>query len=135
MDFRRAKTRHLRLGRRGEAAACRYLRHRGAEVLLRNYRAPGGEIDIIARDGLTLCFIEVKTRRATAINRPATGLSARQEDRIRHAAMTYLREIGHPRLPWRFDLVEVIMGRRDIHELRHWPRHFPARKPRPESPR
>jgi putative endonuclease len=128
MDFRLARARHLRLGRRGEAAACRYLHDRGGEVLLRNYRPPAGEIDIIARDGLTLCFIEVKSRRASAAARPAAGLSRRQQRRIRRAALTYLREIGRPRLPWRFDLVEVVFGPWDIRELRHWRGHFSGRR-------
>jgi putative endonuclease len=128
MDFPRARARHLRLGRRGEDAACRYLRDRGGEVLLRNYRSPAGEIDIIARDGLTLCFVEVKARHVRAAARPAAGLSRRQQRRIRRAALTYLREIGRPHLPWRFDLVEVVLGPWDIRELRHWPRHFSGRR-------
>lgn len=132
MDFRRAKSRHLRLGRRGEDAVCRFLRDRGAEVLLRNYRplAGRGEIDIIARDGLTLCFIEVKTRRVTATSRPAAGLNLRQQRRIRRVAMAYLREIGRPRVVWRFDLAEVVVGSWDIRELRHWAGHFSGARER-----
>jgi len=124
VDFGLARRRHLRLGRRGERMVCRLLRNLGAEVLLRNYRCPAGEIDLIARDGLTLCFIEVKTRRSGGTSRPAAGLHPRQQQRIRRAAQTYLREIGHPAVAWRCDLYEVIFGRWDLCELRHWPEHF-----------
>jgi Holliday junction resolvase-like predicted endonuclease len=50
------------LGDRGENHAARYLRERGYKILLRNFRCPLGEIDIVARDGRTLVFVEVKTR-------------------------------------------------------------------------
>ena len=50
------------LGRQGEEQACDYLRSRGVQVLQTRYRAADGEIDIIARDGAVLCFIEVKYR-------------------------------------------------------------------------
>lgn len=130
MNFRLAKAAHLRLGRRGEDVACRYFRVRGAEVLLRNYRSPAGlEVDLIVRDGLTVCFVEVKTRRAAAAGRPASGLRLAQQQRIRRAALAYLREIGRPAVPWRFDLIEVILGRWDVRELRHWPHHFTGRRP------
>ena len=55
----------LSLGKRGEDLACRALRRRGYAVLARRYRTRWGEIDIVARDGDTLVFVEVKTRRST----------------------------------------------------------------------
>ena len=124
MDFHRIRTAHLRLGRRGENAACRFLNARNFDILLKNYRTSSGEIDIVARDGMTLCFIEVKTRRPTSKSRPAQGLSQHQKKRICAAAMHYLAEISSPSAPFRFDLIEVVMSRWRLRELRHWPSHF-----------
>jgi len=122
--FKQAKTAHLRLGRRGENLACRYLCSQNIEVLLRNYRNKRGEIDIIARDGNISCFIEVKTRNLSSRSRPAKGLRYKQKLRISQSALTYLREIGRPKVAYRFDLIEIIMGKWDIYELRYWKNHF-----------
>ena len=122
--YYKLKARHLRLGRRGEDIACNLLRAKMVDVLLRNFKCSKGEIDIIARDGAILCFVEVKTRRHSARYRPVSGLSSRQKDRIYRAAFTYLREIDQPVTPFRFDLIEVIFSRFDVKEIRHWPNHF-----------
>jgi putative endonuclease len=124
MNFHKSRTAHLRLGRRGERTACRFLRGRNFDILLRNYRTSSGEIDLVARDGMILCFIEVRTRRSTSKSRPAQGLSERQKKRICDAAMHYLGEISSPSVPYRFDLVEVILSGWALRELRHWPSHF-----------
>ncbi len=127
MDFLKARAAHIRLGRRGENAACRLLRSKGLEILARDCRLPRGEIDIVARDGRTLVFVEVKTlrakRRIDAL-RPAGNLSRRQMARIYRAAFCYMKEIGNPNVPFRFDLVEVVMGRLAPLQIRHWESHF-----------
>ena len=115
---------HLRLGRRGENMACRLLRREHCDVLCRNYREPSGEIDIVARDGGILTFVEVKTRYVTTAARPAEGLNPRQELRIIEAARRYRQRIGNPRTVYRFDLIEVRFGRFGAVEVRHWPDHF-----------
>ena len=114
---KKAKAAHIKLGNRGEAVACAYLRSKYIEILLRNHRNSRGEIDIIARDGDELCFIEVKTRRDTTRSRPAEGLSESQKMRISQAALSYLSEIGNPEVIYRFDLIEVIMGSLDVQGL------------------
>ena len=124
IGYKTAKARHIKLGMRGEAIASAYLQSLKIEVLLRNYRNKRGEIDIIARDGAVICFIEVKTRRHTTRSRPAEGLSKTQQKRITHAAAAYLRTIGDPKVVFRFDLVEIVMGNWDVRELRYWRRHF-----------
>lgn len=122
--FARSRAEHLKLGRRGEKLACRYLSGKRYDILLRNYRITSGEIDIIARDGSIVCFVEVKTRHAGFKGRPIEGLSERQRSRIRHAAMDYLREIGRPSVAYRFDMIEVVLSRWDVKELRHWKNSF-----------
>jgi putative endonuclease len=122
--YKYAKARHIRLGRRGESIAAAYLRACGIEVLLRNYRYKRGEIDIVARDGAIICFVEVKTRWHTTRSRPAEGLSESQKKRISHTASAYLRVIGNPKVVYRFDLIEIVVNRWDVRELRYWRSHF-----------
>ena len=124
ISYKFAKARHIKLGRRGESVAVAYLRSCGIEVLLRNYRYKRGEIDIVARDGAIICFVEVKTRRHTTRSRPAAGLSEAQKKRISRTASAYLRVIGRPKVVYRFDLIEIVLGRWDVKELRYWRRHF-----------
>ena len=105
--FRRARKAHLRLGRRGENAACRLLRSYGWEILARNWRCYYGELDIVARDGNTIVFIEVKTRRFRPDYRPADNLSLRQYRRNLRAANAYCREIHWDPGLRRCELIEV----------------------------
>ena len=121
---KKAKAAHIRLGERGENLACVYLYSKNIDILLRNYKSRKGEIDIIAKDGAELCFIEVKTRRWTTRSRPAEGLSREQELRISQAAHSYLHAIGNPEVVYRFDLIEIIIGRWDIQELYYRREYF-----------
>ncbi len=124
LDFKILRANHLRVGRRGENMTCEFLRSKGCDILLRNYRRNKDEIDIVALDGGTICFVEVKTRRAPLKTRPARGLDESQKNRIRRAARHYLSEIGNPALPCRFDLAEVVLGSWDIVEFRYWQNNF-----------
>lgn len=122
--FKKIRAAHLRVGRRGERLARLYLFEKGLDILTCNYRGKKGEIDIVARDGETLCFVEVKTRRYGTGYRPAAGLSDRQKARIYRASLSYLKELRNPKIVFRYDLIEMVLSRRDVVELRHWPRHF-----------
>lgn len=124
MSYFSAKSRHLRLGDKGEKIAARLLRDKNYSILCHNFKVKSGEIDLVARDGENLVFIEVKTRRATTRSRPAEGLSSKQKKRIYHAAQSYLRQIDNPNIIYRFDLIEIILSRFKIHEIRHWENNF-----------
>jgi len=128
--FGRLRAAHLRLGAAGERAAERMYRNLGCDILLRDYRMPKGEIDLILRDGLCLVFAEIKTRRAKTAER-ARQLKGRirpgQKHRIYRAAFTYMREIGRPHIPYRFDFVEVIYLRSSLYAMRFWPANFGVR--------
>ena len=63
MNFSLKRKAHLRLGRRGESLCAALLKHKGMVILARNFRTSYGELDIVARDGGTLVFVEVKTLR------------------------------------------------------------------------
>lgn len=95
-------------GNRGEDAACRAMEAAGIDVLERNYRRPGGEIDIIAREGATLLFVEVKARDSLRFGRPAEAVDRVKQRRIVHTAMCYLAEHGLEDVPVRFDVIEVL---------------------------
>lgn len=120
----RARAAHLRLGRRGERCACRLLRAMGLTVLTRNLAGPHGEIDIVARDGGVLCFVEVKTRRRSLRSRPADAVTDTKKWRIARTAHRYLRLLGHPPVIYRYDIVEVIFLQGRLHDLRYWPGAF-----------
>ncbi len=99
---------YIRLGRRGEEAAARYLASVGYRILERRYRTRAGEIDFIAEDGETLVFVEVKTRSSLSFGRPAEAVNVRKRARIAGAASLYLARRGSPDRSCRFDVVEVL---------------------------
>lgn len=113
----------LRTGRAGEQIACRHLRGTGIKVLERNARTRAGELDIVALDGRTLVFVEVKTtrpgnRRGPA--RPELAVGRRKQQQVRRLARAWLAQASPP--PYaamRFDVIGIEL-RRDGHgTLRH----------------
>jgi putative endonuclease len=107
-----------RLGDRGEQLAAEHLRRRGFEILERNYRTRWGELDLIAFDGGTLVFCEVKTRRrAGAAPVPFEAVHAGKQGRVRRMAARWLSErTDRPRAALlRFDAIGVVLDAR--HEL------------------
>ena len=97
-----------RLGRRGERAAETLLRRAGMTVVARRYRRPFGEIDLVARQGRLIVFVEVKTRSGEAYGRPAEAVGGTKQRRMARVALDYLRRYGLLERPCRFDVVEVI---------------------------
>ena len=101
---------HVR-GARGERLAARFLRQNGYKVLYRNFEPRrGGQIDIVCRDHDTLVFVEVKTRGTEDFGRPVTAVHRDQQRRISLGALTWLRMLDNPDIPFRFDVVEVLMN-------------------------
>ena len=99
------------LGKIGEAAAMEYIMSRGMKPLARNYRVSRlGEIVIIAKDGDTLCFIEVKARRGDRYGTPAEAVSYAKRNTITKVAQVYAVRNGVYDMPLRFDVIEVSMG-------------------------
>lgn len=78
------------VGRYGEKVAARHVTARGWQVLDRNWRGQGGELDLVAVDGDVLVVVEVKTRRGTAYGHPAEGVTPRKLARLRGLAGQYL---------------------------------------------
>ena len=117
----RAPTRAL--GKTGEAAAARFLERRGLVILARNLRSRLGEIDLVARDGPTLVFVEVKARRGMPGDPPEAAVDARKRARLSRLALGYLaaRRLGERSC--RFDVVGVSLdeagGVTGVRHLRH----------------
>src|ERR1044071_2983865 len=95
------------LGKIGEDLACRELEKRGYAVLARRYRRRGGEIDIVARDGTTLVFVEVKVRADHAFGAGADAVTAVKRRRIVQVAIDYVMRHRLANIPCRFDVVSI----------------------------
>jgi putative endonuclease len=111
------------LGRQGEALAAAYLRNKGYRILEQNYRCRLGEIDIIASDRKTICFIEVKTRSTAYYGRPEVSVHKSKQQKLSRLALWFLKEnqLSHARA--RFDVV-AITRRSDLNEIDHFVNAF-----------
>lgn len=113
------------LGGRGENVAARYLRNQGFKIIVRNFRCAVGEVDIIARDGDTLVFVEVKTR-AYDDPTPEDQVNQVKQHQVTKAARFYLSRYGVPQPPARFDVVAVVWPKGQPPQIRHTPSAFEA---------
>ena len=123
--FASSRTPSDAMGDRGENLAARYLRNRGYKIISRNFRCEGGEIDIVARDGKTIVFVEVKTR-SYDDPAPEDQVDATKQHQLTKAGKVYLSRYGYPQPPARFDVVAIVwpQGRQPI--IRHTPHAFEA---------
>ena len=111
----------LSLGKTGEDIACRELRRRGYEILTRRFRTRLGELDIVARDGATIVFVEVKTRTNAKFGTPSEAVTALKQRKVCLMASDYLHRQGLYNRPCRFDVVAISIdedGRRLVEVLR-----------------
>jgi len=99
--------RRQQFGEAGEALAARLLRKKGYKIVATNYRTQLGEIDIIARDGDTLVFIEVKARQSGRFGSPKWALTPRKQRKISMVALYYLKTTGKSQAKARFDVVSI----------------------------
>jgi putative endonuclease len=104
------------LGLRGERYAARYLRRKGYRIIARGTRLCRGELDLVAVDGRTVVFVEVKTRHQASDESPAVAVNPEKQRRIARAALVFLKSHGLLELAARFDVVAIV-----------WPKD--ARKP------
>lgn len=97
------------VGDYGEQVACDYLARAGYEVVDRNWRCAGGELDIVARKDAVLVFCEVKTRRSTRFGTPAEAVTRPKAARLRRLAVAWLRAHGQRVDRIRIDVVSVLL--------------------------
>lgn len=95
------------LGQRGESLAARHLRRLGYKIVARGSRGALGEIDLVAVDGRTVVFVEVKTRRSQDAGHPADAVDDQKQRRLTRLAVGYLRRHGLLEYPVRFDVIAI----------------------------
>lgn len=103
-SWRRSQT----LGERGEIAAAKFLKRANYRIATTRRRQRYGEIDIVAVDGATIVFVEVKTRRLDQTTQPAEAVDAKRQQRLTRAALAFLKYHALLEYPSRFDVVEVV---------------------------
>ena len=114
-------------GEQGERAAARFLRKLGYQIVTTRHRLRYGEIDVIALDGQTVVFVEVKTRRTDRPGEGAEAVNAERQARLTRAALAFLKGHGLLEYASRFDVVEVLWPEgRKCPEIRHLVDAFPA---------
>ena len=95
------------LGKAGEDLALDFLLKQGYRIIARNFRTRAGEIDIVAADGLAICFIEVKTRKHTGCGSGADSVSGKKQRNMAKAASLFLQQRNLQDSPCRFDVVSI----------------------------
>jgi putative endonuclease len=110
---------HFELGRRGEGFAIEHLEQAGYRIVASNFSLPIGrnlrdvvvnaEIDVVAYDGPTLCFVEVKTRASDDFAPPQVNVDLRKRRQIARAALAYRRMLALMAAPYRYDVVTVVL--------------------------
>jgi putative endonuclease len=108
------------LGRWGEDLAVEHLQADGFQVLARNWRCRDGELDVVARDGAVVVFVEVKTRSGTAFGVPAEAVGPVKARRIRGLALRWLADHRPPGAgELRFDVISIVRPRGAAPVLQH----------------
>lgn len=102
-----SEDRRQSLGKLGENLACAALQQRGYAIIATRYRTKAGEIDIVARDGETLVFVEVKARAGDDFGGAAAAVTAWKQRKVALMAMDYLARHRIDDQPCRFDVVTV----------------------------
>ncbi len=114
---------HDPLGERGENVAAKYLTSLGYKILQRNFMTKVGEVDIVARDGKVLVFVEVKTR--TESNpRPEDQVNLEKQHQISKASSLYLSRFGYPQPPARFDIIAIVWPDGREPQIQHYQNAF-----------
>ena len=103
-DFDRKRT-----GKKGEDIAVAYLISRGYRIVERNYKCPLGEIDIVARDGDEIVFVEVKSRKSEEFGDPQLAVGLKKQKKVSRISLAYLKEKHLYPCNARFDVVAIKM--------------------------
>ena len=98
------------VARIGEGLAAQYLKDRGYQILELNYRLRSGEIDVIAKEGRRIVFVEVKTRRTLKFGVPQAAVTLAKQKQISKIALSYLQANNLLDAPCRFDVVAIYLS-------------------------
>jgi putative endonuclease len=111
-------------GERGEQLAVDFLKQLGYQIKHQNYRCRQGEIDIIAKDGSTLVFIEVKTKAQSAFGAPQAMVTPTKQKTITHVAMRYVQQHHVLNTALRFDVIGITFLPNGKPKVEHIPAAF-----------
>ena len=100
----------LDLGRRGETLALKKIKSFGYQCIATNYRCSLGEVDLIAKDGDTIVFIEIKTRKGRSLGYAKEAINERKKRQLSKVALAYLKNNGLLGSKARFDVVAIQVG-------------------------
>lgn len=106
------------LGIKGENLAVTFLKEKGYRIIARNYKTGIGEIDIIAQDGNTMVFIEVKTRADEMFGQPFEAVNRKKRYKMKNVALLYMKRYGK-NFPARFDVVSIFSRANGKKEIEH----------------
>lgn len=107
--------RSVERGRESERAAVRLLKRSGFRILATNYRAPHGELDVVALEGDTIVFVEVKSRADRGHGDPGEAVDREKRGRMARAATHYLTRFGLEERECRFDVIANVNGKAAVH--------------------
>jgi len=107
-------------GEEGELRAADFLKEKGYKILQRNYNCRTGEVDIIAKEGKTIVFVEVKTRREGGKELPEAALTQKKRHRLCKAAQHFMRKYKMEYPLFRFDLIGVDFNEENEWKIHHW---------------
>jgi len=116
---------HNDLGKRGEDIAKEYLENLGYRILKMNWRYGRAEVDVIANQGGTIIFVEVKTRSSIDYGEPEDFVSSKKERQLEYASSAYI-EMNHHEGEIRFDVIAIVFENRHLYKINHiedafWP--------------
>ena len=100
----------LEIGQFGEELAYKKIKRLGFRSIVRNYRCPLGEVDLIAKDGDTLVFIEIKTRRGNTIGYAKEAVTPKKQRQLSKVALAYMKSNHCPEAKARFDVIAICLG-------------------------
>jgi len=107
------------IGNRGEELAAACLERSGYKLIERNFRCKGGEVDIVAREGKTLVFVEVKSRKTLTYGVPQLAVTPFKQRQISKAALTWLARNRLHDTPARFDVIAILLSSDYQHQIDH----------------
>lgn len=109
----------INLGKHGEDLATVFLKQKGFQIITRNYRQKTGEVDIIAKDGDTLIFIEVKTRSSLLFGQPFEAVTKKKQTQLNRIALDYMTRNKINNQAARFDVISILIEQNKKPKIEH----------------
>ena len=114
MDFKKPISAKRKIGNDAEMVAVEFLKKNGYKIVEKNFNTRFGEIDVIALDGDTLAFVEVKYRKSADFGNPFDAIGFHKKARLRKTAWCYVKKYGISNADLRFDVVSILDDKIDL---------------------